>query len=128
LSCRFLLDLLFQPAVQALSGTLQRMTAERSAIRRYSPPRAFVGVFCLLLILFGAAAEATHTHGLSSAPHPDCSLCMVAHAGISPPAPFVLPRVAERSTRVVLLPETAPFEAPEVPFYSRPPPSASAAV
>jgi hypothetical protein len=103
------------------------MTAEQPAIRVHNLPRAFVGVVCLLLILFGAAAQATHSHGLSSDPHPDCSLCVVAHAGFSPPALFVLPRVAERVARVILLPETAPLEAPEVPFYSRPPPSASAA-
>jgi hypothetical protein len=104
------------------------MTAERSAIRVRSLPRTFVGVACLLLILFGAAAHVLHSHGLSSDPHPDCSICLVAHASISPPAPFVLPRVIGRATRIVLLPETAPLEAPEVPFYSRPPPSASAAV
>ncbi len=104
------------------------MTAERSAIRARSLPRTIVGVVCVLLILFGAAAHVTHTHGLSSDPHPDCSLCMVAHAAASPPAPFVLPQVTEHVTSVVLLPETAPLEEPEVPFYSRPPPTASAAV
>jgi hypothetical protein len=104
------------------------MTAERSSIRARNLPRTIVGVVCLLLILFGAAAQATHTHGLNSDPHPDCSICMVAHAGFSPPAPFVLPRVPERATRVILLPETSPLETPDVPFYSRPPPSASAAV
>jgi hypothetical protein len=43
--------------------------------------RRVVGVCCVLLVLFSAAAELNHAHD-SGRIHPDCSLCVTAHSAV----------------------------------------------
>jgi len=87
-----------------------------------------LAVFCAILVTFTATIQIVHAHDLDPGPHPECSLCAISHATISPAAPIELPAVKERV-------EELRIEATEVPrdlfvfsFYSRPPPAETASL
>lgn len=41
--------------------------------------RRWLGVCCILLLIFGSSVELTHAHDAGKI-HPDCSLCVTAHS------------------------------------------------
>jgi hypothetical protein len=63
-----------------------------------------------------------HTHGMSTDPHPDCALCLVAHAGVASAAPFVLPAPPEQKTEIQTFRAEDPRESFVFSYYCRPPP------
>lgn len=87
-----------------------------------------LSILCALLITFAGAMQAVHVHDLSSAPHPECSLCVTAHAGISLSAPVALPVAVEQTEEVDIIPADQPRETFVFSFYCRPPPAEPAFV
>lgn len=82
-----------------------------------------IGIVCLLLIAFCATVQVVHTHGLSADPHPDCALCLVAHASVTVSVPIVLPAPPEQRTEMQTVRAEVPRDTFVFSFYSRPPPA-----
>lgn len=87
-----------------------------------------LGIVCLLLIGFFATVQVIHTHGTTPDPHPDCALCLVAHAGVTVAAHFVLPAPREQRTEVEVFRSENRHEIFVLTFYSRPPPAETASL
>ncbi len=87
-----------------------------------------LGIVCLLLIALCATIQVVHTHGLTTDPHPDCALCLVAHAAVTASAHFVLPAPPEQITEVQVVRTESPRESFVFTFYCRPPPAEPASL
>lgn len=97
-------------------------TTSRAGCRR----RFLFGILCALLITLSATVQVVHAHDLDASSHPECSLCVISHASISPAAPVALPVVVEYSEQVQVVPPDTPRETFVFSFFSRPPPAAAA--
>jgi hypothetical protein len=49
------------------------------------------GVLCIALVFISGTIQVAHSHSFENLAHPDCAVCVVAHAGISPAALVTLP-------------------------------------
>lgn len=87
-----------------------------------------LGIICILLITFSTTIQAVHIHDVGGNAHPDCSLCLVAHAGVSSSAPVVALVVFAPVDQVEVLPVERPRESFGFFFYSRPPPAETASL
>ena len=68
-----------------------------SVLRLKSKPRLqnrralLFGVLCIALVFISGTIQVAHSHSFENLAHPDCAVCVVAHAGISPAALVTLP-------------------------------------
>jgi hypothetical protein len=87
-----------------------------------------LGVLCVLLVAFGATVLVAHAHDPAGTPHADCSLCMLAHAGIAPQAPAVVAPAIEHTSEVEIPRLESPRDTFVFSFYGRPPPAEPASL
>jgi hypothetical protein len=83
-------------------------------------------LLCVALVLLGGILSAAHSHNDGKRLHPDCSLCVSAHAPAqvsAAPPQIVLSVIHEEMG--ALAPITRPRSAPQGALFSRPPPSTS---
>ena len=91
---------------------------------RFQNRRALLfGLLCVALVFIGGTLQVTHTHALENLAHPDCAVCVVAHAGISPTVLVTLPAPQRYTTRI----DVAPLAGGPRSFFTltlhiRPPP------
>jgi hypothetical protein len=104
------------------------MSASQCKSRSRGLRGSILGVICILLITFNTTIQAIHTHDVSGNAHPDCSLCMVAHAGVASSAPVVAPIVFAQVDKVEVSPAEHPRYFAVLFFYSRPPPVGTASL
>jgi hypothetical protein len=100
----------------------------RSGTRSRDRRGIFLALVCVLLIAVSGAVQVTHSHGLDSSSHPDCSLCVVAHAGIAPLAQAAVPVLIEHERAVEVFLVESPRNSFVFSFYSRPPPAEPASI
>jgi hypothetical protein len=103
------------------------MAASQSKSRAWGLRERTLGIFCVLLIAFCATVQVVHAHPAGT-PHSDCALCVVAHSGVAPSAPIILPVVQVHAVEVEPLRTESPRESFVFSFYSRPPPAESASL
>jgi hypothetical protein len=84
-------------------------------------------VLCGLLIAFSTTIRIAHAHDQGKS-HSDCSLCLMAHAGIAPQTPAVVPVAAEHAAEVEIPRADAPRDSFIFSFYTRPPPAEAASL
>lgn len=96
--------------------------------RSRSTSSLVLGILCVLLMAFTATIQVVHAHDLDAGPHPECSLCVVAHASISPSAPIELPAVIEHVEEIQVESTQSPCDSFVFSFYSRPPPAETASL
>jgi hypothetical protein len=103
--------------------------------RSFSPSRSrgahrglLIGVLCALLIAFSTTVRITHGHDAAGTSHSSCSLCLVAHAGIAPQAPAVMPAAIEHTAEIEILRPDTPRNSFLLSFYTRPPPADAASI
>ncbi|HEX3571419.1 MAG TPA: hypothetical protein VHU44_11395 [Acidobacteriaceae bacterium] len=86
--------------------------------------RSFVAVLCITLLLFGGMLSVTHSHAANGGSHPDCGLCLVAHAAIHTGAPAPEISVVQVFTPVEASPKSPDLPSVSLqPLFSRPPPA-----
>jgi len=102
------------------------MLRQSTTTRLYGFRGIVLAVVCALLVAFSATIQVAHAHELSGPAHSDCSLCMIAHAGIVPHAPEVIPAPVEHAAGVEILPAETPRDCFIFGFYTRPPPAEAA--
>lgn len=104
-------------------GAMHRM---HTTSHMRSPWRLFLGLLCVALVLLGGVLSAEHSHNDGKGLHPNCSLCVFAHAPAQvsdPPPQIALSTVYEEMGAPA--PVTRPRSAPHGALFSRPPPTAS---
>jgi hypothetical protein len=81
------------------------------------------GILCIALVFIGGTIQVAHTHSLENLAHPDCALCVVSHAGISPPALIALPAPQHHITAIEIQPSAGePRSFFTLTLHIRPPP------
>ncbi|HTZ59716.1 MAG TPA: hypothetical protein VMB49_16525 [Acidobacteriaceae bacterium] len=87
------------------------------------PWRVALGIFCALLLIFGATIQVAHIHTPAEVSHAGCALCATAHVVISPAAPITAPLTA-RSTAAPVDEVQPNFALCALDFslFTRPPP------
>jgi hypothetical protein len=80
-------------------------------------------LLCIALVIIGGTIQIAHTHSFDHLAHPECSLCVTAHVGISPAALIVLPAPGDYAARIEVEPRAdGPRSFFTLPLYIRPPP------
>ena len=81
------------------------------------------GLLCIALVFIGGTLQVSHTHALENLAHPDCAVCVVAHAGISPTVLVTLPAPVHYATRIEIAPSARePRSFFTLTLHIRPPP------
>jgi hypothetical protein len=80
-------------------------------------------LLCIALVFIGGTIQVAHTHSFENLAHPDCAVCVVSHAGISPTALVTLPAPQHYITAIEIEPSAgAPRSFFTLTFHIRPPP------
>lgn len=87
--------------------------------------RLFLGILCAALMAFSTTVQIVHNHGRAGTAQPGCSLCVVAHAGVSPSAPPAFSAIVWRAIDAAAPFVERPCKSFVFSFYSRPPPAES---
>ena len=83
----------------------------------------FFGILCIALVFIGGTIQVAHTHSLENLAHPDCAVCVVAHAGISPAALVTLPAPQQHAIAIKIEPSAGgPRSFFTLTLHIRPPP------
>jgi hypothetical protein len=81
------------------------------------------GLLCIALVFIGGTIQVAHTHSFENLAHPDCAVCVVAHAGISPTVLVTLPAPQHYTTAIEIEPSTSgPRSFFTLTHHIRPPP------
>jgi hypothetical protein len=91
------------------------------------PWRVALGIFCTLLLIFGATIQVAHIHTPAEVSHAGCALCATAHVVISPAVPATAPfPVRPAATQLIEVKPKFTRRALIFSLYTRPPPVAIA--
>ena len=103
-----------------------RVTCTSDPRRKREP---YLGLLCIVLVVFAGLLQVTHSHLGNSPSHPDCAACVTAHASVSPASLVVLPVDLKHSTRIEVEPPPPSLRCFFTRcFYIRPPPVVPASV
>jgi hypothetical protein len=100
---------------------------------RTSDPRRkrelFLGFLCIALVIVAGLVQVAHCHVAGTVSHPECALCVTAHATASPFAPVTLPTVPKPAARIEIeLALAGPLNLLSSCFRIRPPPVVPASI
>jgi len=98
--------------------------SQQDVSRQYSRWCRALSLLCVLLMLFVAAAQATHAHnGNPTSADRDCSICSVAHSTAQAATAFQYAPVFGRTAFVATVKESLRSFLSVSCLYIRPPPS-----
>lgn len=99
------------------------MIQSRTPTRFHAFRSLVFGIVCVLLVAFSASIQVAHAHDALGGSHSDCSLCLIAHAGITPHTPAVIPLPVKHAAAIEVLRTDAPRQLFVFSYFTRPPPA-----